>query len=459
MAKWPARKERPVPSTAGTVLPLEGIRVLDFTLVLAGPYGTMLLADLGAEVIRVESPRHFPSSTRGAKPRPEPRDLQSATLYGRAYPGAQPGERPWNRYGPFNSHARNKLAITLDFGKHGAQTLVRRLVAESDVVVENNAPGVMKRLGLGFDELRSANPEIIMVSSSALGATGPLARLRGFGGHIDAMTGHLSMRGYPDTDPSAAGNVVISDAAAGPAIAFATLAALIHRDQTGEGQHIDMSQAENLMHYFALPVFDYSMNGRIPTPTGNRHEKFAPQSVYRCRGDDQWIALTVRDDSDFAALCRVLRRPDLVGDVRFADSAARYRNQTALDPIIEERTSQEEARVLFDALQREGVPAGILLNEADAYSDPHLAARGFFESVQHPDAGTHRYPGMLWRQLRRPLKIRRYAPRLGEDNAYVYRDILGLSAEEYVTLEALGHVTTEYLPPVVEADHDPSRSG
>jgi crotonobetainyl-CoA:carnitine CoA-transferase CaiB-like acyl-CoA transferase len=436
------------PPRSGRPLPLDGIRVLDFSLVLAGPYATMMLADMGAQVIRVESPRFFQASTRGFMPRPVAADLKDGTLYGSGYPDTEPGERPWNRYAPFNSHERNKLGVTVDHGLPEGLDVIRRLVEISDVIVENNTLGVMARLGLGYEQLRGWKPDIIMVSSSGFGATGPQAQYRAFGSHVDAMIGHLSLRGYADADPSAAGNIVISDAAAGPGMAFAAVAALLHRDRTGEGQHIEMSQAENLMHYITPEFFRYVMTDEVPTPPGNDDPTKAPQNTYRCLGDDNWVGISVSTDAEFAVLAGVVGGP-LADDSRFTTHAGRREHLRELDMMIAAWAGEREARDIFERLQAGSVPCGILLDEADAYADPHLAARGFFETVTHPEAGTHRYPGMLWRHAEREPSIRRHAVLLGEDNDYVYRELLGVSDEEFARLEATGHISRDYLPPVV----------
>ena len=445
------------PPDSGRPLPLDGVRVLDFSLVLAGPYATMMLADMGAQVIRVESPRFFQASTRGFMPRPQAADLKNGTLYGSGYPDGEPGRRPWNRYGPFNAHGRNKLGVTVDHTLPEGLDIIRRLVEISDVVVENNTPGVMDRLGLGYGALSDWKPDIVMVSSSGFGATGPQAHYRAFGSHVDAMIGHLSMRGYPDADPSAAGNIVLSDAAAGPGMAFAAVAALLHRDRTGEGQHIEMSQAENLMHYVTPGFLSYVMTGEAPTPPGNDDPTKAPQNTYRCLGADKWIAISVSTGAEFAALAGVIGGA-LRDDTRFQTHAGRHEHLREVDALVAAWAAERDARAAFEVLQAAGVTAAVLLDEADAYADPHLAARGFFETVTHPEAGTHRYPGMLWRHAERSPSIRRHAVRLGEDNDYVYRELLGVSDAEFERLEAAGHISRDYLPPVVAADPAPARN-
>lgn len=426
-------------------LPLEGIRVLDMTVVWAGPYSTMQLGDMGAEVIRVENTQFFQASSRGNMARPKKEVVQKMGFLGGCYPDLDPGEHPWNRNAIFNSHSRNKLSVTVDVRKPEGKEIFKQLVAISDVLVENNAAGVLDRLGLGYEELAKVNPRFIMVSASGMGATGPYSHFHGWGNHFEDLSGHTWLRGYADSDPSTTTGSVLSDAAAGAGIAIAVLMALHYRNRTGKGQYIDMSQSENLVPYFGEAVMDYVLNGNIQGTLGNRSPREAPQGAYRCAGDDNWIAITVADDEEWQALCRYMGRNDLAADEGLANVAGRQARHDELDAIINAFTRDKDHIELFHELQRAGVTAGAILNEREAYADPQLRSRDFFFRIEHPEAGTHDYPGPLWKMSKTPVKAPpRHPPLLGQDNEYVYKTLLKVSDEEYARLEAEGHIGTAY---------------
>ncbi len=429
-------------------LPLQGMRVVDVTVVWAGPHCTQLLAEWGAEVIRVEPLQHIQPSTRGAETRTTRAQAEAqrgnGLLLGGTYPDRDPGERPWNRLPAFNTHAHNKRSMTLDVMEPGGLEVFERLVAISDVLVENNAPDTIERAGITYERLSRINPRLIMLRISAYGLSGPYKYYRSFGTHIEAAIGHHYLRGYPDLDPSMTGDAYTADAAGGVQGAYAVLLALRHLRRTGKGQLIELSLAENFMPYLGEAILDYTMNGRVAEPQGNQHPSHAPHGVYRCAGDDRWIAIDVGSDAEWAALCRVLCRDDWREDERFATTLLRWRHRAVLDRLLGERTSTENDRDLFYRLQQAGVAAGPVQNEADVYACPHLTARGFFQRVNHPDAGEHLYPGLNVRLTETPNGFRRPACRLGEDNDYVYRDLLGVSDDEYERLRQQGHIGTVY---------------
>src|SRR4051812_42169937 len=263
-------------------LPLEGIRVIDMCVVWAGPFGSALLGDLGAEVIRVETIQHWDRNNR------IPGD---ANLIRARAPDMDPDAKPWNLSPNSNSVGRNKLSVTMDLQRPEGQEAFHRLIEKSDIFIENNAPELMERLHLTYDVLSKVNPKLIMISMAAFGAWGPYHYFRAFGANMEAVVGHTLLRGYPDTDATANTGVFLADATGGATSAFAVMAALYHRNKTGRGQFIDMSQAENVSHTLSQAVMDYSMNGRVRTTLGNRDEARAPQGAYRCSGEDNWVAL------------------------------------------------------------------------------------------------------------------------------------------------------------------------
>ncbi len=424
-------------------LPLEGLRVLEITVVWAGPYCGSFLADLGAEVIRVESTKAFVPLTRGAAPHLTQAVIDNLPLYSGGTPGRVPGERPFNRSPMFNSHARNKRSMTVNLLDPGGREIFDRLVAISDVLVENNPTETMEKLGISYESLKAVKDNIIMLRMPAYGSTGPYRDFRAHGVHIEGVVGHTMLRGYEDTDASYNTTVLMSDAAAGAQGAFAVLAALHHRKRTGEGQLVELGQAENVFPFLGEYYMDHLMNGRAHGPTGNRHPR-ALQNCYPCAGDNRWVAVTVYDNQQWRALCQVIGAPDLEADAGLADAAARRSRQDEIDPRIAAWTRTQSPDAAMHALQERGIPAGAVMNQADVFADSHVRSRQFFQESFQEDCGAHLYPGPLYKMSATPLSIRRGPVMFGQDNEYVYRELLGYSAEEYEAFEAAGHVGTDY---------------
>ncbi|MBL7165739.1 MAG: CoA transferase [Dehalococcoidales bacterium] len=431
-------------------LPLEGIRVVDITVIYAGPFAAMNLADWGAEVIRVESLKHFQVLTRGGIAHPPQDIVSNPTRTGglATYCGRDVSFRPWNRWTLFNAHARNKLGCTMDLTQPGGKELFKRLIAVSDVFLESNAPHVVENFGLTYDVLKEVNPKLIMLSMPGFGNSGPYKYYRALGVHQEGFIGHTYLRGYPDSDPSTTSTLYHADEASGASAALAVLMALHYRNRTGKGQYIDMSQAEATMPHLGEAIMDYSMNRRVQTSTGNRLPGAAPCGCYRCQGEDRWINITVTSDEEWQGLCRVMGNPEWTRDERFSDSLNRDRHQDDMDTLIEEWTSQNNHYDLMFRLQKEGVPAGPVIFEDDAYTDPHLKERNFFQEVTHEECGTHMYPTFGFRMSRTPNSIRRPPVRLGEHNEYVYKEVLKVSDEEYRQLEEEGHIGMDYAPEI-----------
>jgi len=425
-------------------LPLEGIRVAALTVVWAGPFAEMLLADWGAEVIRVESLKHFPVPTRGMMPRP-PAFLTEHWRGYTAYVGKEPGERPWNRFALFNAHARNKLSMTVDLTQPKGMEIFKRLIEVSDIYLDSNQVQVAEKLGINYDMLRQVKPDIIMITMPGFGTTGPYKYYRAFGAHLEGFFGHTWLRGYPDSDPTTTTYAFHCDAAAGATAAFAAVMALRYRNRTGKGQWIDLAQAEAAVPHLGEAVMDYTMNRRVQGAMGNRHPSAAPCGCYRCRGEDRWVTITVTSDEEWQGLCRAMGNPSWTKDERFADGLSRYRNQVELDRLVEEWTIQHDHYAVMHLLQREGVPAGPVIDDRDALNDPHLKDRGFFEELYQEDCGTLTYPGLAWKMSKTPNYLRLPPVRLGEHNEYVYKEVLKVSDEEYAELEREGHIGMDYL--------------
>lgn len=423
-------------------LPLEGVRVVAMPVVLAGPFATMLLADLGAEVILVESVHHFPPITRGYMPRP-PQGLvptTGATFGGsggmQTYFDHWAGDRPWDRFVLFHALGRNKLSCCIDLTRPEGVGVFKRLIEVSDVFLESNAPAAIEKLGLTYDVLKEVKDDIIYLRMPALGCSGPHKYCALFGAQLQSLAGHTWLTRYPDLDYTTTQSLIYHcDASSGASAAFAILCALIYRRRSGKGQFIDLSQLETVIPHLGESIMDFTMNGRIQEPLGNRHQTMAPHGVYRCRGEDRWAVISVSSDDEWQGLCRALGNPPWCAEERFSTVEGRRENQDELDKYIEEWTGRHDNYEVMHILQKEGVAAGPVMDQRDAFHDAHLQCRGFFELVRHREAGTHMYPGMLFKMSRTPLSIRRPPPCLGEHNDYVFRDIIGMSESEISELE------------------------
>lgn len=426
-------------------LPLEGVRVLDLGVVLAGPQAALLLGDLGAEVIRVESTQHFPPQTRGVFAHPTKESIMASIPSAGGYPMREAGERPWNRFPWFNTTARNKKSMTIDLKKPRGRELFLRLATLSDVLVSNQTPGALDGLGLSYEELARVNPRIIYIQGSSFGSSGPYASYKALGLQMEAYAGHDLLRRYPDRDVSANTWAVTADSSGALTMAIAAQMALYSRVKTGRGQYVDVSMVENFIGLLGHAVLDFTMNGNVPDTLGNR-DYAAIQGCYPCEGDDRWLVLTLGDDAAWSAFRRAADDPEGCDRPEFATSSGRYAHHEEIDRIITAWTSRLNREDAVERLRREGVMAGPVLDDADAMADPHLAARGYFVDVWQQDTGTHRYPGFPYKFHNTPLEVRLPPVMLGEHNEYVYKTLLGVSDADYAELEAEGHIGTEYAP-------------
>lgn len=444
MPELPNSQRMPMNIASDPQLPLAGVRILDLTVVWAGPYATMHLADWGAEVIRIESLRHFASFTRGNVAHPSQALVDSTSLTGMGFPGERAGEHPWNRSPIFNHHGRNKRSMTVDLTRPEGQAVLERLVAVSDGLIENNLPPHAEELGITWERLSRINPRFVLLRVPGFGTDGPYRDYRTFGSHMEGIAGHTTIRAYPHLGMEYAPASVPSDAASGVGSALAFTMGLRQRDRSGQGVYIELATAENYIPFLSEFVMDYTMNGRVWQQMGNDHWWLAPHNAYPCQGADRWVTIACRNDAEWAALCTVMGRDDLRTDVRFADMSARHEHRRALDDEIAAWTRPRDPHWVTERLQAVGIPAGVVLHESELLRDPHLAARGYWQEVEHPEAGTSMQVGRLWQASETPHPVPRHAPLLGEDNEYVYRELLGYTAAEYDALEAAGHIGTEY---------------
>ena len=440
------RRQPPGPPAAASdpsSPPLRGVRVLDVTTVWSGPLLTMHLGDLGAEVIRVESPHVFPPTTKGYRPRPDPQMLLSIIVgaYGPAAPGHP--DRPYNRHSMNNSVSRGKRSCTLDVRRPEQRRLFMELVGRSDIFVENLKSSTLHQMGLHETELLEANPGLIILRIPPAGLTGDWSHYTGFGGQFDGLTGFASLCGHYGTELMETPSTQHMDAATGPAALFALLAALHYRAATGRGQLIEFAQSENVLAQLG-DVFVNLQLGEGPKRYGNRDRSRAPQGLYIC-ADDRYVALTVEDDRSWRGLTHVIGRPDLAGDDRLSDPPGRWAAHDLIDEAITAWAGTVTAYEAFHALQSAGVPAAPYLEEAGFASDPHVSDREWIRPLESRDVGSYPHLGQAFRGL--PLSWERGAPALGEDNEYVFQRILGLSEGEYRGLVADRVASEDYLDP------------
>jgi benzylsuccinate CoA-transferase BbsF subunit len=406
--------------------PLAGIRVADFTWVWAGPYCTLQLGYLGAEVIRVET--------------------RTRLCVTRHMPPMADGKAGPNRSGYFNQYNQGKRSVTINLHSDEGRAVAKRLALASDVVTNNFAAGVMDRLGLGYEELRKSKPDIIMITMSGYGETGPFRDYVAYGPSQVPLSGLSALTGYQGGPPMHAG-FSYGDPNGGVHGAFAVLAALYHRARTGEGQHIDLSQWEASVAMVGEGVLDYQMNGREPERIGNRDHWMAPHGVFRCkdraekvagREFDMWVSIVVAGDAEWQRLAAAIGRPELGADPRFATLAARKSNEDELEAIITQWTSARFAREAEEALQKAGVAAAILSTNKDIGDDPQLNDRHFFVELEHPEVGVRKHTGPPWRMDRTPSEVKRPAPQIGQHTDEVLTRVLGCSAEEIAKLRENG---------------------
>ncbi len=437
--------------------PLDGVRVVDLCVVWAGPFATMILGDLGAEIVKPENPFVFQPMTRGAIARPSQIMLDRAHAWGGGLPGNVVGERPWNYNPTFVSLYRNKKSFTVDLRRPEGMAALKKLVSVSDVVYENNATGTMEKLGITYHWLRAANPDIIFVRVPAYGSTGPYAHARALGVHLEAVMGHTLLRGYDDADPSANTAIYSGDYLAGAQGAFAVMTALWHRDKTGEGQLIEIAQAENAAAMFTQAIMDYSLNGRVQETIGNRDiHGHHPFGVYPAKSPgtaedqgDRWVAISVEDDEQWQALGRAMGGPEWAADPRFETNAGRADHYREIDGRIAAYTSTLDDYEIMNHLQAHGVACAPVLEASRMFDDPHLHARDFFRTQTVAGAGTHQYVGPMWKFSETPVEFLQPPILFGEHNDYIYREVLGMSEAEYQAMKDTGHVAMDYDPSVV----------
>jgi crotonobetainyl-CoA:carnitine CoA-transferase CaiB-like acyl-CoA transferase len=387
---------------------------------------TQLLANLGAEVIQVEALSR-PDVWRGGYP-PHNRGQ---------YPNGEPGARPYDRNALFNAVNTSKLGITLDLNSEEGKGLFLDLIASSDLLAENYSARVIPNFGLEYPTLRQTNPTIIMMRMPSFGASGPYAMYPGNGGTTEPMSGISSLLGYPDGQPMNSG-AMHTDSISGMMGFAALLIAIRHRARTGEGQYIDLSQQETATTYITDQVLEYTIKGRIPPRLGNRDDRMSPHGFYQCRGEDSWIAIAVRSDSEWVRLCEVMGRSELTSDSRYSTTENRLQHADELDSVVQNWTLERNAAETAELLQKQNIPASPVLKALEVPKHPQHKARKFFEIVDHPATGPYPIAGVPFRLSETPGRIRMPAPTLGQHSELVMTQHLGVSDTEYADLVSQG---------------------
>ena len=389
----------------------QDLKVVDFSWAIVGPLITKYLADFGATVVRVESMKN-PCVQRATGP----------------YKG---GKVDVDKAGYFAIFNANKYSISLNFKHPEGNRIARRLAAWADVVVENFRPGVMERWGLGYEQVKQFNPEVVYLSSSTLGQTGPHRQYGGAGFLLVALGGFANYVGYPGDVPMRLPQAY-TDFVTYRFGAAALVAALTSRQRTGCGTYIDLSQLESGLQFLLPAIMDYTVNQTESSRQGNLSSFAVPHNVYRCQGMDRWIAIAVFSDKEWALLCEVMGKPALAEDPRFATFEERKKHEAEVDAEVEAWTRNQSAEELMPWLQSRGIAAGIVQNAEDIDKNPQLNWRKYFWKMEHPKLGKFPFLGLPFKFSKTPPEGRMPAPCLGEHTEYVCTKLLGMSDEEFL---------------------------
>jgi len=393
--------------------PLEGLKIFALTYAGVGNATCQLLGEYGAQVIRIESMEH-PDNLR-----------VSAPFVG--------GKTDINRSGIFALFNNDRYSMALNMKHPRMKEVTKKLVEWADVVVENFAPGVVDKWGLGYQDVKAIKPDIIMISLSQMGQTGPKRALPGYGPQLQGFAGFDYITGWPDRTPVLVGRSY-PDFVAPRFGAISILAALDYRQRTGKGQYIDCSEYEDCLHYLAPIFMDYSVNGHVTVRNGNKSEYDAPHNIYPCAGDDRWCAIDVTNEKEWAAFCQAIGQAALAKDARFKDLASRKKNEAELDKIVGDWTKQHTPEDAMQILQKAGVPSGAVRSSKYVAECPQLKYRHFWWTLPHREMGNVTYPGQSDLLTKTPYELQRGAPCLGENTEYVCKEMLHMTEEEYVSL-------------------------
>lgn len=381
---------------------LEGIRVLDASTVIAGPFGAALLGDFGADVIKVEMPGTGDSG-RNMGPLYEKKSIRWATF------------------------ARNKRSVTLDLRKEEGKDLFLKLVAQSDIIVENFRTGTFDKWGLDYETLKKANPKIIVIRVTGYGQTGPYHKLAGFGTPATAFSGLTYLTGYPDRPPVSP-SISLCDYLAGLYAAYTAMVCIHHRDKTGEGQEVDLSLYESIFRILEGAVANYDVVGKITERSPNISDAASPSGTFKTK-DGKWVVLVCSTERTFQHFATGIGRGDLLEDERFNTNGARVKNNALVEEIVGEWMSQRDYQEIKAILDEAGAPISLVYSMKDIFEDPHYAARENILELPHPDFGTIRMPGIVPKLSATPGQVKWVGPKLGEHNKEVYGELLGLDGK------------------------------
>jgi benzylsuccinate CoA-transferase BbsF subunit len=401
---------------------LHGVKVADFTTAIAGPLACRMLAAEGATVIKLECHK-YPDSVRLVVP------------YKDDIPGI-------DRSTQFAFYNFSKYSISVNIQKPQGQDIARRLIRWSDAIVENMSTGSMARLGLDYESCRQIKPDIIYISSSSLGRTGPLASYSAWGYHHGPLAGFSHLIGWPDRVPC--GDAIAYTDALTPAFSvIALVGALLYRRKTGKGVYIDQSQTETGVYFLGPAMLDFLVNGTIASRQGNRDPYMSPHGVFPCRGNDRWVALAVSNESEWQAFCKTLGREEWLKDPRFATLITRKKNEDELERLISTWTASRTAEEVTGLLQSAGVAVGPVATAEDLFHDPQLKRRGHFGTLEHEIIGRYSYELPAFRFSKIPQQPQQPAPLIGEDNEHILKEMLGYTDSEIAEFLIAGAITTE----------------
>ncbi|MCA1647703.1 MAG: CoA transferase [Chloroflexi bacterium] len=396
-----------------TGLPLDGVRVVSFSTAFAGPTTSRYLADYGAEVIKVESLRRSDNTRNSPDSRREPSGVATSPQ--------------------FQHFNRNKRDIAIDLSQERGRELMRALVQRTDVVTENFSGRVMNNWGMDYQSLRQVRPDIIVLDMQGMGQTGPWKDFISFGNNLHSYAALTSIWGYSHSS--------IADYMSAQHAVFAVLAALLRRNLTGAGTHIEFGQVEVIPAMLGTFMLDYFANGTVTRDVGNHSPIYAPHGCYACQGADEWCVVAVTSDAEWQRLCTVIDRPDWLADARLAAGPGRVRHSANLDAGVQAWTRQRRAHDVEEVLQAAGVPAAAVRTRAEMDHDAHLRARGFITSIEHPVLGEREHVGLSINFSESAGRTAGHAPLLGQDNEYVFGELLGLTTREIDDLAAQGVLT------------------
>ena len=394
------------------------LKIVAFSTAMVGPLTLKFFADYGATVIRVETSTR-PCATRTSSP----------------FKDGKPG---LNRSGYFNHFSANMMSMSLNMSHPLALGLAKELIAKADVVMENFTPRIMDRWGLGYEDLKKIKPDIIMVRQNGFGSDGPYRNLAAFGMTLAAIVGIPNFIGWPDRGPLPVGVGAYTDSISPRLASAALIAALDYRDRTGKGQLLDLSQFETAIYFFLPGILDYAANRREPVRNGNACAYAVPHNVYPCKGKDRWCTVVVLSDEQWGELCNVIGKPEYGQDSRFDTLLHRKEHEKEVDDLIRDWAIHFTPEEVMARLQGAGIPAGVVENAADLYTDPQLRHRNLFWSIEHSEMGSFTHLGASLEMSKTPAQAYRPSPCLGEHNEYVFTKILGKTDEEFLELLQAG---------------------